>query len=115
MIDGPAIALSSLCLIHCLALPILSASLPIAGVWAEAEWLHKAFVIAALPFSLIGLTSKRVNFAARAMIVTGFSLLVGAAFVEALHDYETQLTVVGGLLLAGGHGMRWLKTSRADH
>lgn len=115
VIDGPAIALSSLCLIHCLALPILSASLPIAGVWAEAEWLHKAFVIAALPFSLIGLTSKPVNLMAGAMILTGFGLLVSAAFVEALHDYETQLTVIGALLLAGGHGMRWLKTSRADH
>jgi len=114
-IDAPAMALSGLCLVHCLALPILSASLPVAGAWAEAEWLHQAFVIAALPFSVIGLMSKHTTMVAKSMIVIGFTLLVLGAFVEALHDYETHLTVMGALLFAAGHGMRWLKTSRSDH
>lgn len=111
MIDGSAIALSGLCLLHCLALPLLSAILPIAGVWAEAEWLHKAFVIAALPFSLIGLSSKRVSVPIGILIASGFGLLLAGAFVEALHDFETQLTVAGGLLLASGHALRWTKAS----
>ncbi|MEL7104046.1 MAG: MerC family mercury resistance protein [Pseudomonadota bacterium] len=107
MIDGSAIALSGLCLLHCLALPLLSAVLPIAGVWAEAEWLHKAFVIAALPFSLIGLSSKRMTVPIGVLIISGISLLILGAFVESLHDYELHLTVAGGLLLAAGHALRW--------
>lgn len=111
MIDGSAIALSGLCLLHCLALPLMSAILPIAGVWAEAEWLHKAFVIAALPFSLIGLSSKQITMPVGLLIVSGIGLLFAGAFVEWLHDYETHLTVAGGLLLAAGHALRWSNVS----
>lgn len=115
MIDGPAMALSGLCLIHCLALPLLSASLPLAGAWAEAEWLHQAFVIAALPFVVMGVMSKQATLIAKSMIAIGFSVLVLGAFVEALHDYETPLTVIGACLLAIGHGLRWMKTSALQH
>ena len=110
-IDAPAIAFSGLCFIHCLILPVLSASLPSLGVLAEAEWLHKAFVFAALPFSLIALTSKQTSLAAGGLIVAGFSLLVAGAFVEALHDYETLLTVTGAIVLASGHVVRWVRTN----
>nr|WP_070960604.1 MerC domain-containing protein [Hyphomonas sp. Mor2] len=106
-VDGLAISLSGLCLVHCLVLPILSAALPIAGVWAETEWLHKAFVVAAIPFSLIRLTSPSVNAATVALIVSGLWLLTGAAFVEQLHDLETPLTVLGAIMLASGHILGW--------
>jgi hypothetical protein len=110
-IDAPAIAFSGLCFIHCLILPVLSASLPSLGVLAEAEWLHKAFVFAALPFSLIALASKQTSAIAGGLIVVGFSLLVAGAFVEALHDYETLLTVTGAIVLASGHVVRWVRTN----
>ncbi len=106
-VDGLAISLSGLCLVHCLILPILSASLPIVGLWAEVEWLHKAFVVAALPFSLLALGSARVNGVIGGLIASGFLILAGAAFLEPLHDYETALTLVGGLMLASGHGLAW--------
>jgi hypothetical protein len=108
-IDAPAIALSSLCFIHCLILPVLSASLPSLGVLAEAEWLHKAFVIAALPFALLALSSRRSSLLTAALIVTGLSLLMVGAFVETLHDYETQLTVIGAIVLASGHIFHWAR------
>ncbi|MEL6825985.1 MAG: MerC domain-containing protein [Pseudomonadota bacterium] len=111
VVDGSAIVLSSLCLIHCLALPLLSAVLPIAGVWAEAEWLHRAFVLAAIPFSLIGLSSKRLTVPIGILIASGIGFLLLGAFVESLHDYETQLTVIGALLLASGHALRWSNAS----
>lgn len=106
-VDGSAIALSGLCLIHCLLLPVLSATLPIAGALGEAEWLHKAFIVAALPFALIALTSKQIRPATALLIVTGFGLLAAGAFIEALHDFETQLTVAGAMTLALGHILRW--------
>ena len=113
IIDAPAIAFSGLCFIHCLILPVLSAGLPSLGVLAEAEWLHKAFVFAALPFSLIALASKPTNFVASGLIVIGFSLLVAGAYVEALHDYETLLTVIGATVLASGHVVRWARSGAA--
>jgi len=106
-IDGLAISLSGLCVAHCLLLPILSASLPIVGIWGEVEWLHKAFVVAAFPFSLLTLASARANGIVGALIATGFVLLCAAAFSETLHDYETTLTVIGGVLLAAGHAFGW--------
>ena len=111
VIDAPAIAFSGLCFIHCLILPVLSAGLPSLGVLAEAEWLHKGFVFAALPFSLIALASKQTSLIAGGLIVIGFSLLVAGAFVEALHDYETLLTVAGAIVLASGHVFRWVRAN----
>ena len=111
VIDAPAIAFSGLCFIHCLILPVISAGLPSLGVLAEAEWLHKGFVFAALPFSLIALASKQTSLIAGGLIVVGFSLLVAGAFVEALHDYETMLTVAGAIVLASGHVFRWVRAN----
>ena len=113
-IDGTAISLSGLCLIHCLILPIMSASLPTVGVWAEAEWLHQSFVVAALPFSLLALTSSRANSLVRGLIIVGFALLASGAFVEAFHDYEILLTVLGGGMLATGHALRWMRVGSSD-
>ena len=53
LLDAGAVALSSLCLLHCLALPLLAAALPLFGVWAEAEWVHLVFVAIALPLGLL--------------------------------------------------------------
>ena len=41
-VDSAGLGVSSLCIIHCLFLPILGTSLPILGVLSEYEWLHKA-------------------------------------------------------------------------
>jgi ethanolamine transporter EutH len=115
VIDGPAIVLSSLCLIHCLALPIMSAALPVAGVWAEAEWVHRLFVLLTVPFAFLALASKYVGYLTGSLIVFGISFLAAGAFVEGLHDYEVSRTVVGASLLAAGHGLRWLKTYNPPH
>lgn len=108
--DVSAISLSALCLIHCLALPFLAAALPVAASLSEAEWLHKAFVLAALPVS--GWVIFRERAARRAtwftpLALAGLALLLAAAFAEPLHDYETPLTVTGAALLACAHGLRW--------
>lgn len=109
-LDASAIGLSGLCLIHCLALPVLTAVLPVAGVLAEAEWIHKVLVLFALPVSAVVIRSS-LRAGGNAVFIgcaaTGLALLVGAAFIEVLHDLETPLTVVGALFLAGAHGYRF--------
>src|SRR6185437_2573591 len=90
LLDAGAVALSSLCLLHCLALPLLAAALPLFGVWAEAEWVHLVFVAIALP-------------------MTGFALWRAErrqplpALALPSHAWETPLTVTGSLLLAATH------------
>nr|WP_321358897.1 MerC domain-containing protein [uncultured Hyphomonas sp.] len=111
-IDVSAITLSGLCVVHCLALPLLAAFLPLAGAWSEAEWVHKVFVVFALPLSgfaiVRGLSSPDWKvFAALALV--GLILLIAAAFVEALHEYEAPITVTGALMLASAHIWRWTR------
>lgn len=106
VIDQSAITVSTLCLIHCLVLPIIVTSLPVLGVLAEAEWLHRLFVLIAIPLSLIAfLPPLKTGYkhAMRIFAFCGVSLLAASAFVERLHDYETQLTVIGALMLGAAH------------
>lgn len=108
--DAAAISLSSLCLIHCLALPILASILPLFGVLSEAEWVHRLFVVTAVPISLLSFFAThptRVRLVFGILALAGGMLLFLAAFIERLHDVETVLTVCGALLLAGAHLFRW--------
>lgn len=116
-VDIAAVSLSSLCLIHCLALPLASAVMPVAGVLADAEWVHKALVLFAWPVSgLAVMRSLRTKagwmFAVPALC--GLAILSAAAFLEALHDHETALTVTGAAVLASAHMARWLRGG-AEH
>jgi hypothetical protein len=116
VLDASAITLSGLCLVHCLALPALAVALPLAGLWAEQEWVHQIFALSALPITVFAMTrpfheGARTSFNMLAGI--GLTLLIGAAFIEGLHDLETPLTVVGALLLATAHIRRWRRQHEA--
>lgn len=109
-IDAAGISVSSLCLIHCLALPVIAALLPLAGVWAQAEWLHKALVLTALPVSGYAVFVRGVHFRDPFfvfLVTFGLALLAAAAFLDALHDVETPMTAAGALIVAAGHLWRW--------
>lgn len=110
LIDASAITFSGLCAIHCLALPVIAVFLPLAGIVAEAEWLHKVFVLAALPFSGLALFQSWGKQRVVGFVLlggAGLAQLIAAAFIEPLHDYEKLLTVSGALMLATGHFLRW--------
>lgn len=109
-VDAAAISLSGLCVLHCLGLPLVASFLPVISQAAEAEWIHKALVIAAGPLALAAFMltragSTRLIFGALAG--AGVAALIAGAFVHELHDYERHLTVAGALLLAGAHVFRW--------
>jgi len=110
LLDASAMTLSGLCLIHCLALPVLAVSLPVLGVWAEAEWVHQAFVVFAGLISgglIIQSLLRQKGWVFPSLALMGLCLLATGAFVEALHDHETVLTVCGALILALAHFIRW--------
>ncbi len=109
--DITAITLSGLCLTHCLLLPILVSSLPLLSVLSEAEWIHQLLVVSAIPVSLSAFAkSHGQSFKATLpaiMACLGIGFLMSGAFVEALHDMERALTVIGALTLATAHIWRW--------
>ena len=51
-LDLCAAGLSTLCLLHCLALPLLVAVMPLVAQAADNELVHRVLVILALPVSL---------------------------------------------------------------
>jgi len=107
LLDAGAIALSSLCLLHCLALPLLAAALPLLGAWAEAEWVHALFVAIAAPVTVFALwrahRQHRLPALAMASAAAGLGLLLGGALGWPSHASETPMTVAGSLLLAATH------------
>lgn len=107
LLDAGAIALSSLCLLHCLALPLLAAALPLMGVWAEAEWVHIVFVAIAAPTTGFALwrAHRKQPLPAVAIVsaTAGLLLLLAGAAGWPSHEAETPMTVTGSLLLASTH------------
>ena len=102
ILDASAVSLSGFCLIHCLALPVLAAIAPFAGVIAEAEWIHRAFVVAALPVSgyvMLKHGADKGGAAFPVFVGLGLALLCAAAFAESLHDVETVLTSLGAVII----------------
>ena len=117
-LDLCAAGLSTLCLIHCLALPLLVSLLPLAAQASESEILHRILAAMAVPVSL------RVMWKALpagggglfvAAAATGLALLLVGAFVEAASAYEEPITVTGGVLLGSAHLWHWTRQRGRGH
>ncbi len=109
-LDSMAIGLSALCILHCLALPLLMVWAPAFTVLAEQEWVHQLMVCLALLASMWAVfKSGRGRFAAifTMLVSIGLVALVAGAFIEPLHDHETALTVFGAILISFSHIFRW--------
>lgn len=108
--DLIGLIVSLACLVHCLALPLLFAALPLLGSYSENSAVHKLLVLVALPIGLWALIDKRLTDGAaftRGALSIGLLLLLTGAFAEALSAYEEPLTIGGALSLAFGHFWRW--------
>ncbi|MBW8734346.1 MAG: MerC domain-containing protein [Asticcacaulis sp.] len=54
-LDVASMGLSSLCVVHCLALPFLVAALPFLGIFSQNELVHQILVSIAAPLSALAL------------------------------------------------------------
>jgi len=116
-LDHFAVGASLLCLIHCLALPILIAALPVlARALDLGEGFHLLILAAAIPSSAIALAGGHRRHGALVPVFAGIAGLIlmaaGALFVSRAAA-ETALTVAGSLLLAGAHIANWRLRTRA--
>ncbi len=118
--DRFAIALSSLCAIHCVALPIAASVTPLLmstfnhGNSVHEFWFHQFILIFIIPISLLALvTGYRCHRKNIPMLLGGLGLsilVIVALFAELLisqqmisYTGETILTVIGGIIHAAGH------------
>jgi hypothetical protein len=106
--------LSVLCLVHCLALPWLLASLPVAALamlpeaLRDNEWLHAALIAPVLLVSGPVLLRGQPGAAQTLLVISAFMALIGGLFV-AREAVEEALTVAGALLLLTAHWRRLRK------
>lgn len=103
--DSAATALSALCIVHCLALPILASALPFLSVVADAQWVHWLFaglaIIISASVAVRDVTARKLDFLVPAGL--GIVFLMAGLMADQLGADETALTVVGGLLVAFAH------------
>lgn len=116
-LDLYAVGLSTLCMLHCVALPVLASLMPLAAQAAESELVHRVLVVTAIPVSLrviwktMPVDGNRLFLAAA---LVGLVLLLLAAFVEAVSPYEEPITVAGSALLCSAHLWHWVRTCGGD-
>ena len=107
-LDGAAIGLSGVCLLHCLALPFFVGAVPMLMPFTESH-LHAQMLYFAIPLSIVAIgigfarhREPRVVLAALA----GLSLLVAGATVAhgSLGIIADRLfTICGSIVLAAAH------------
>ncbi|WP_183029990.1 MerC domain-containing protein [Altericroceibacterium spongiae] len=112
IVESTALTASFLCLIHCLALPLLLLILPgILGVFAASEGFHLAAFLLVAPAAFIAFWLGYRRHGAIVPALTGLAgvICLAAALLPRLHDWETLITVAGSLLLVTGHIWNWRK------
>lgn len=110
-LEKVAIGASFLCLIHCLALPLIIAAIPLLSrLLAIPESFHLMMLTIAVPSSSIALIMGRTRhgrFWPMIVGMVGLLFLTIAALCFELTTLELPVTVAGSLGLAAAHVANW--------
>ena len=103
-------SLSALCVMHCLASPLLIVFLPsVMAMQLENEAFHSWLLFAVIPtsiFSLLMGCKQHKQYRLLSIGLIGLLFLISAIFVEGFvhgENLEKGLTVIGACILALGH------------
>ena len=108
VLDKVAVALSGLCLLHCLALPFVIAVLPFLGQWRD-DHFHLQMLIVVIPVSVIALGLGFRRHRHRGVVAAGIAALIVIIIGGTIaHDnygliVDRTLTIVGSFGLAITH------------
>lgn len=108
LLDQVAVALSGLCLLHCLLLPFLIAVLPFLGQFSD-DHLHAEMLIVVVPVSAIALALGFRRHRHTGVVVSGIVglalLIIGGTVAHSAYGLlaDRALTVVGSITLAITH------------
>lgn len=109
-LDQWGMAISSLCLIHCILLPLTLAFLPaVASTLPGASWFHPILISTAIPITGIALWHGFQAHGHLAPAIAGATglALIGAALCYRGTTMEEILTVSGGLVVSVAHVINW--------
>lgn len=102
--------ISFLCLLHCLALPLLAIITPSFAMIFEQEWIHLLLLAALIPIALFSFIKGKIKHKSNSPLFVGLvgtSLLIAAVFAEQMSfmniKAEVILTTIGSLILLSGH------------
>ncbi len=117
-LDRLGLSLSSICVVHCLALPVGLAFLPLWPVAAQAhQWLHITFAIVIAPTTLTAMWygyRRHGSFGTLSLLGTGLLIVLTALLVghgaPGSEVAETVVTLSGSSLLILGHWRNWSST-----
>ena len=116
-LDGAAVGLSALCLIHCLALPLVVAGLPFLAQFAEGH-LHAQMLVVVLPLSCIALGLGYRHHRNLKIVAAGtVGMLILTIGATVAHDNlgltaDRLFTIVGALVLATAHFYNSVQTRK---
>ena len=114
-LDGAAVGLSALCLVHCLALPLLVAGLPFLAQFSEGH-LHAQMLVIVVPLSIIALGLGFRHHGRRRILLAGaagmLTLIIGATVAHAQLGLvaDRLFTITGALILASAHFYNSVRT-----
>ncbi len=107
-LDRAAVALSALCVVHCLTLPLLVAGLPFLAQFVPGH-LHAQMLVIVVPLSVVALAIGFRRHRSRPVLVAGaigmLLLIIGATFA---HNFlgllaDRLFTISGAIVLAAAH------------
>ncbi|MFK7815172.1 MAG: MerC domain-containing protein [Gammaproteobacteria bacterium] len=127
--DRLAIALSSICAIHCAIFPIIASLIPLLsttihhGHALHEFWFHQFILIFILPVSILATISGyrfHRNILPTIITLLGLTILVFTAVYAGTlianhtipHAAETWLTIIGGTIHATGHMFNLIATRK---
>jgi hypothetical protein len=110
-VESAALSTSLLCLVHCLALPMLLVLLPTAaGAFVRSEAFHYVAVGLAAPFALLAFMLGYLRHGAVRPALfgaVGVACLLLALLPGVEHGTSIAITVAGSLALITGHLINW--------
>jgi hypothetical protein len=117
--DQVAITLSAVCIVHCLAVPVLVAVLPIAAIsFGESEHFHGLMLWLVVPTSVVGFAlGYRLHRSAGIVALGTVGVLVLATAAVYGHTAwpevaEVLVSVGGSLLLGSAHWLNFRSVRR---
>lgn len=108
-LDMAGMTASTICLVHCLAMPVVIALIPaFAAELFESEWFHITLAFAVLIFCLAAFVPGYYRHHDKRLVwigVTGISLVFFATFVARYWSETAEIAIVtvGNLVLVAGH------------
>jgi hypothetical protein len=116
-LDRCGVTLSCICLVHCVALPLVIALLPaIATASPRDGWVHPVMIGFALPISGLALYRGYRTHRQLTPLLSGCAglVLLGVGIMGQGMILEPIATVGGGLLIAAAHLTNWRRHLSCD-